>query len=131
MSCSWNEPVWTRGEMERFWTIFKPQLRLLLDGALPLPDPCAQLLCSPKHVTLDDRSKRYYAAKMQTNLWNGQYSKAVADLKALGSAFRESDHDELDTLKEIYLLPYRQERCVLAHAVNRHHHQYGVFPGVQ
>ena len=104
--------MWTRGEMERLWAIFEPQLRLLVDGALPLPDPCAQLLCEPppKDSPLDDRLRRHYAKKMQSDLWNGRYSKAVADLKALGTSFRldgESDRGEIDTLKKVYMLPYR------------------------
>ncbi|XP_062521810.1 uncharacterized protein LOC134196629 [Corticium candelabrum] len=109
-----REPLWTRDELEQFWSVFEPQIKRLLNGDLTLPDPAAglDLMSRSGGKRLNDKLKTTYIFGIHTDLWSGRYSRAVADFKALAALLGRSmsTDDHLHALKLIYLQPYRQQK---------------------
>lgn len=109
LSTSLREPLWTRNELEKFWDVFEPQIKRLLDGDLTLPDPAACIVYNTNGKLIDEKMKAVYCDHIQTDLWTGRYSRAVANFKALAPCLGtwRDGRDDLQALKCIYMQPYR------------------------
>lgn len=75
------DPIWTTNEVERFWAILEPYLRQLVSGEIPTP------LDDFQFIDLDLANAAYqrklFYQKVHDNMWDGKYSSAVANLKAI------------------------------------------------
>jgi hypothetical protein len=118
LSAWMREPLWTRSELEKFWGVFQPQIKRLLDGELALPDPAPDLFSKGKRI--DHKTKAIYCARIQTDLWTGRYSRAVANFKALKACLRLDEQDDLQMLKRIYMQPYRYRNSLMSSISNHY-----------
>ena len=94
-------------EVERFWNVLCPYLAVLLNEELPLPDPNIDFtLLDP----VNEKDKRRCMAMIHCSMWKGNYSVAVANIKAVRAFFRSekegglssSSASELADLKHVF-----------------------------
>lgn len=106
------EPIWTTNEVERFWAILEPYLRQLVSGEIPTP--LDDFYFIDLDLTNTTYQRKVFCQKVHDNMWDGKYSSAVANLKALRKYSRTSceqalDNDTvgdaaaLDELKKIFI----------------------------
>ena len=95
---NFRDPIWTSGEVEKFWNVLQPYLTLLLGKEIRLPHPNIDF------IVLDQDNVRHRDNCLRIvhkYMWNGKYSLAVANFKAVRAFFGNTEASLREQLKEL------------------------------
>lgn len=104
-----REPIWTNHEVEKFWLVLEPHMKLLSGGESPLPDPDVDF------SELDPQKISHFEScllDVQELIWRGKYSLAVSNLRSIKHFFGQisseryriaAEDSELSALRALFV----------------------------
>ena len=86
----YQDPIWTQGEVDKFWDVLQSYITHLLNDELPLPDFSIDFtFMSPS----SEKDRQRCMDIVHGCMWKGRYSLAVANMNALKTFFGEENRD--------------------------------------
>lgn len=105
------EPRWTGVELWRFWLVIAPYMESLLQGDVNVPAPDQGF----NTKVLRPGNRNDYLAIIHDQMWEGKYSRAVANFKSLCSNLSDDKQqlmvfddiaEEMEALRKIFFNKY-------------------------